>query len=154
MKFEVGFVTDMAGDTFKLFELPKKENGGRMKYEVTMQKTPLDLIMPLHSHLEMTETTAKSEGEMSIFTGGRYILVGPREYYPSLPGTPHIGRNPGTSASRFFWPLTPEDSIVPSFQKTVGDYWGKNALLAVPWTILPSCEWNNICLKVLLEQIM
>ena len=36
MKFEVGLVTDMAGDTFRLLELLNKENGGRMRYEVTM----------------------------------------------------------------------------------------------------------------------
>lgn len=123
MKFEIGTVTQMGTDTFTLLELPSKENGGRMKYEVTMAPTPKDLIMPLHSHPDMTETTEMLEGQMSIFTGGRQLLVGPGESYSSPPGTPHMGRNPNDTPSRFYWICDPEPSLVPTFEKVVREYW-------------------------------
>lgn len=122
MKLEVGSKIELGGDVYTVVEMPTKSNNGRIRFEVCMQPTPPDLIMPLHSHPEMTETTEMIEGRMEIFTGGRHLLTGPGESYSSLPGVPHIGRNPDKTHSRFYWTLEPEPSVVPHFTKTLSDY--------------------------------
>ncbi|KAL4802075.1 hypothetical protein BDV18DRAFT_164253 [Aspergillus unguis] len=122
MNIALGTEVEVGGDKYTLLELPTADNGGRIKFDVWMQPTPDDLIMPLHSHAEMTEVNEMIEGEMEIFTGGQQLLVKSGESYSSAPGVPHRGRNPGTKHSHFHWSLVPETSIKETFEQVVGDY--------------------------------
>ncbi|CAK7207053.1 hypothetical protein SEUCBS139899_009861 [Sporothrix eucalyptigena] len=131
MNFEIGAVMDAAGDTYTVVETPSATNSGRIRFKVDMVPTPTDLIMPLHSHPAMTETTEMIVGVMEIYTGGRHLRVGPGESYSSAPGVAHKGRNPGPDKSQFYWTLTPEASLQGALTQTVGGYFAGCAVCGI-----------------------
>jgi mannose-6-phosphate isomerase-like protein (cupin superfamily) len=62
---------------------------------------------PLHVHPRQTELFLVLEGEYEFAVGERRFRAGPGDVALVPPGTPHTFRNPGPTAARFVFMLTP-----------------------------------------------